>query len=246
MIVEFHDRKGQSDHESFREWRTSHCCDENGENERDGYFLASQKSNQAELHSWDCRQRSAGGSNWDEFFGSHPTQPPSMTRTRKVCSDDKAELLAWADSNQIQVSFCAHCLNQIAETSQGVVIAPIETPQAENNPNESIQAIEGIARETTIITRSRSESLRRAALERARGICDACGTDYSKLAGGLGKRVLQVHHRRQLALTEEPVTNGLDDLAVVCANCHLMVHADISNALSIEELRQRLVGGKAS
>ncbi|MDP1610891.1 MAG: hypothetical protein Q8M11_07510 [Sulfuritalea sp.] len=116
----------------------------------------------------------------------------------------------------------------------------------DENTKRINQAIEGIARETTITIRSRSEPLRRAALERANGICEACGTDYSRLAGGLGKRVLQVHHRRQLALADEPATNGLDDLAVVCANCHLMIHADVSNAMSVEELSQRLVGRGAS
>lgn len=236
MITEFHDGQGRSEHDAFVEWRTSHCCDENGENERDGYFLSIQKSNQAGLHSWDCRQRSAGGSNWDEFFGSHPTQPPSMTRTRKVCSDDRTELLAWAGSHGIRVVPCEHCLDQSQELPEDNETASVDGGQA----------IEGIAREATITTRSRSESLRRAALARAGGICEACGMDYAALAGGLGLRVLQVHHRQQLSLTEEPTTNSLDDLAVVCANCHLMIHADISNAMPVEELRQRLGGLDAS
>lgn len=203
MIVEFHDRKGQSDHEAFLEWRTSH---------------------------------------WDGFFGTPPNPLPSLTRQCKVCSDDQAELLAWASSNEIEAVLCVHCLNRIQGKLDDKVIAAVEDPQVNGEMKEIAQAIEGIARETTITIRSRSEPRRRAALERAKGVCEACGTDYSKLAGGLGKRVLQAHHRRQLALADEPVTNGLDDLAVVCANCHLMIHADVSNAMPVEELRQRLVG----
>lgn len=232
MILEFHDRKGHSDHDAFVEWRMSHCCDENGENEREGFFLAIRKGKPAALHAWHCRQSSVGGLNWDELFGSHPTQPPSLTRTPKVCSDDRSELLAWADSHEVQFVPCAHCLEQPCEEPGSKV--PIAF--------ENLRAIEGIARETIITTRSRSEPLRRAALKRAAGICEACGTNYSELAGGLGLRVLQVHHRRQLALADEPVTNNLDDLAVVCANCHFMIHADTLHAMPVEELRGILRG----
>lgn len=236
MLIEFHDQRGRSDHDAFVDWRISHCCDENGENEREGYFLTIRRDKAADLHAWSCRQRSAGGVNWDEFFGSHPTQPLSLTRTSKVCSDDRSELLAWADSHGIQVVICTHCLKQSGELPDSEAM----------NAVENVQAIEGIARETTITTRSRSEPLRRAALKRAAGICEACGTNYSELAGGLGLRVLQVHHRRQLALAEAPVTNDLDDLAVVCANCHFMIHADTLHAMPVEELRDRLRGRDAS
>lgn len=236
MIIEFHDGSGRSDHDAFVEWRTLHCCDEDGENEREGYFLTIQKINQAELHTWDCRQSSAGGLNWDGFFGSQPTLPPSLTKVRKICADDQAELLAWCLSHGIEVVPCKHCMNQLQGLADGGSVASFET----------LRAIEGIARETTITSRGRSEPLRRAALARAGGICEACGMDYSALAGGLGLRVLQVHHRQQLSLVEEPTVNGLDDLAVVCANCHLMIHADVSRAIPVEELRRRLAWRDAS
>lgn len=116
---------------------------------------------------------------------------------------------------------------------------PSEGPSA----NEVAQAVEGIAREITVITRSRSDTLRRAALEKAKGVCEACGTDYSAILGGLGKRVLQVHHRQQLSLADEPKVNGIEDVAVVCANCHLIIHADMSNAMPVDELKRRLLVG---
>jgi predicted HNH restriction endonuclease len=31
--------------------------------------------------------------------------------------------------------------------------------------------------------------------------------------------------------------NSLDDLAVLCGNCHLMIHANPRLAMSVEELR---------
>lgn len=107
-------------------------------------------------------------------------------------------------------------------------------------PQLAVSAVEGILRETMVITKSRNGTLRRAALEKAHGGCAACGVDYSLILDGLGQRVLQVHHRQQLALADAPQVNGIEDLAVVCANCHQMIHADMANAMPVEELRERL------
>jgi hypothetical protein len=105
--------------------------------------------------------------------------------------------------------------------------------------NDSFSILEGIAREVTGIVRSRSRRLRDLALKRADGRCEACGTDFSALLGGQGRHVLQVHHRQQLALQDMPKVMSPDDLAVVCANCHAMIHMDQLNAMSVEALRDQ-------
>ena len=71
--------------------------------------------------------------------------------------------------------------------------------------------------------RGRSRQLRDLALENADGVCCVCDVDYSKVLDGNGVRVLQVHHRKQLAASDAPRLTSLKDLAVVCANCHLLV-----------------------
>jgi hypothetical protein len=105
--------------------------------------------------------------------------------------------------------------------------------------DECFTILEGIAREVTVMARSRSRKLRNLALKRSRGICEACGTDYSALFGGKGLHALQVHHRRQLALQDAPKLTSPDDLAVVCANCHAIIHADCLSAMSVETLRDQ-------
>ena len=105
--------------------------------------------------------------------------------------------------------------------------------------DDGFKILEGIAREVTIVARSRSRKLRDLALTRSRGICAACETDYSALLGGKGLHVLQVHHRRQLALQDAPKLTSPDDLAVVCANCHAIIHADCLRAISVETLRDQ-------
>lgn len=114
-----------------------------------------------------------------------------------------------------------------------MAVLPVEALDESASPS----IVEGIAREAKVVTRSRSRKLRRSAMERSKGVCEACGTDYSKLFGGKGLRVLQVHHREQLALQDLPRLTSPDELAVVCANCHTMIHSDPLRAMPVEALR---------
>lgn len=101
--------------------------------------------------------------------------------------------------------------------------------------NEGI--VEGIARETVVYSKSRSTALRQEALIRSKGVCEACGIDFSFVFNGRGLRALQVHHKRQLALREVPEITVLEELSVVCANCHAIIHTNPRSAIPVEELR---------
>lgn len=102
-------------------------------------------------------------------------------------------------------------------------------------------AVEGILTESRRTSRSRSPALRKQKLAQANGHCEACRVNFAKLPGGLdGLRVLTVHHRQQLSAFDEPRTTSLQDLAVLCANCHMLVHSDRRKAMPVEELAKRL------
>ncbi len=53
--------------------------------------------------------------------------------------------------------------------------------------------------------------------------CEACGFDFAAVYGELGEGFAECHHRQPLADTGETRTT-LAELAVVCANCHRMLH----------------------
>ncbi|MDP9441304.1 MAG: HNH endonuclease [Actinomycetota bacterium] len=103
-----------------------------------------------------------------------------------------------------------------------------------------VEAIEGILTESRRRSRSRSPKLRAEKLRRSRGTCEACGTKFRVVAGIDGRRVLTIHHRRQISAYDEPRTTTLDHLAVVCANCHMLIHADPRRALPVEDLAAKL------
>lgn len=117
-------------------------------------------------------------------------------------------------------------VTDVTSVEQGVAGCFADASDIEGTKTEAIQA-----------RRKRSRKLRDLAFDAARGVCCVCGRDYSKILGGRGVRVLQVHHRKQLAALVSPSITRVSDLAVVCANCHLLLHLDPQNALRVEDLQ---------
>lgn len=69
--------------------------------------------------------------------------------------------------------------------------------------------------------------------------CEACGFNFAASYGGLGADFCEVHHRKPLSKVEAPVKPDLDDLAIVCSNCHRMIHKT-DPMMTIEKFRERL------
>jgi hypothetical protein len=76
------------------------------------------------------------------------------------------------------------------------------------------------------IERNRSlvEEKKREVLKTTGGLaCEVCSFDF-RVYGELGEEFCEVHHLRPLSKNSAEVRTGLSDLAVVCANCHRMIH----------------------
>ena len=69
--------------------------------------------------------------------------------------------------------------------------------------------------------------------------CEVCGFDFYEKYGELGKGFMECHHRKPLHEIKEESETTLNDLALVCANCHRMLHRDL-DTLSIDELKNKL------
>lgn len=95
------------------------------------------------------------------------------------------------------------------------------------------RALEGELRVRLVRDRFREARLRSAKIARARADdpdnrlrCEvaACRFDFGAVYGALGDGYIQVHHLRPLSIRDEPEYTGLEHLAVVCSNCHAMIH----------------------
>lgn len=119
-------------------------------------------------------------------------------------------------------------------TLRSALIAGAHPDELEADDDPGIPAaLEGQAKRLFVIHRQREARLRAAkiaeALRRDAGhlICEVpgCGFDFWLRYGDLGRAYAQVHHVRPLAsLGSAGERTHVRDLAIVCANCHAMIH----------------------
>jgi len=69
----------------------------------------------------------------------------------------------------------------------------------------------------------RSSKIEQSRKERGRIVCETCGFDFEKVYGELGHGFIHVHHTVPLHFSGE-TKSTLDDLVLVCVNCHQMIH----------------------
>ena len=72
-------------------------------------------------------------------------------------------------------------------------------------------------------------------VETGRLECEACGFDFYAKYGKAGKGFCEVHHLKPLSQKGRRTTK-LSDLAVVCSNCHRVIHRS-RKVLTLSELR---------
>jgi predicted HNH restriction endonuclease len=98
---------------------------------------------------------------------------------------------------------------------------------------ERLTATENRQTRQLIWSRSRERALRDAKIRSAirnsrdgRLRCEVpgCGFCFEEVYGDVGRQYAHVHHLNALGGSEVEVRTGLDDLAIVCANCHAMIH----------------------
>jgi 5-methylcytosine-specific restriction enzyme A len=133
--------------------------------------------------------------------------------------------------------------DELRETAQairsaahlGVVFA--EAPQDEGVSEGAILLALHQTRE-----RARSDEKKRRVLEETGRLqCEVCAFDFADAYGDLGRGFAECHHKLPLAAGTR--TTRLADLAIVCANCHRMLHRH-SPVLTVERLRALLADTK--
>lgn len=129
------------------------------------------------------------------------------------------------------------------QPTPALVAPPTEIPTAQPRilTEEEIVAIEGEPFVGMHRRRERNPAIvaakKRQVLERTGKLeCEVCGFDFVAV---YGIEFCEVHHLCPLGDTESAVVTRLEDLAVVCSNCHRAVHRG-SPFFTISQLRQRI------
>ena len=54
--------------------------------------------------------------------------------------------------------------------------------------------------------------------------CEVCGFDFKKQYGALGDNFIEAHHSIPVSTMAEGDTTKVEDIIMVCSNCHSMIH----------------------
>ena len=94
----------------------------------------------------------------------------------------------------------------------------------------------------------RSQELRKKAIthytdENGRIQCKVCSFDFEEVYGEHGKGYIEIHHQKPVFQFDgddlkRTITNALENVIPVCANCHRMIHRSRINVLSLDDMKK--------
>lgn len=138
-----------------------------------------------------------------------------------------------------------------------IVVQALAALQAEGNPASPSAppdidlppaGTEGAARLVSHLRRERNRAIveaKKAATLNAKGrlCCEVCGFDFAATYGAHGEGFCEVHHLAPLSAASDSVTTTLDDLAILCSNCHRTIHRS-DPILSVSQLSEVVRNGR--
>ena len=101
--------------------------------------------------------------------------------------------------------------------------------EAEVEVDAIIEAPEGAILTRVHRKRERSIKLREAKKQRVlaevgRLACEVCDLDFGERYGEWGKGFIECHHKMPVSSLEPGTKTKIEDLALLCSNCHRMIH----------------------
>ncbi|PAJ85844.1 hypothetical protein DF011_05315 [Burkholderia ubonensis] len=125
--------------------------------------------------------------------------------------------------------------NSTLETASSIV-ATEDDESAFAEGKESFKLHRKLERDGSFPRRVKAERLKRT----GRLECEVCLFDFSATYGLLGDGFIEAHHRRPVHQLDGTKKTKASDLALVCSNCHRMLHR-AAPQMSVEELRAKLI-----
>ncbi|WP_288407944.1 HNH endonuclease [uncultured Herbaspirillum sp.] len=132
---------------------------------------------------------------------------------------------------------------QLAQVAAAIRLAVVDSSSFSDLDVEPdiIEAEEGSVLTKLHRVRERKRGLveqrKRLALKtHGRLFCEACGFEFSAFYGEIGRGLIDVHHTKPVHTLRAGDKTRLEDLALLCANCHRVVHSS-RRWLSVDEVR---------
>jgi len=105
-----------------------------------------------------------------------------------------------------------------------------------------LEVLEGNEKKVIRLIRERNSTLPTKIKEkrfRTEGklLCEVCEFDFYKFYGEIGKEFIEAHHNKELSQLQEQKLMSEEDINLICANCHRMIHTT-KPCLTVEELKE--------
>lgn len=177
-------------------------------------------------------------------YRSH--DPQFTARGRKGLSrGNKDEKVVW--------NWFAGDLLQLRDVTNAIRARLTEVPSGGKDVEEFDEPEVAEAEEGRLVTRLHRTRERNRKLVRnkkakfqkdnaGRLFCEACGFDFAKAYGERGDGFIECHHTKPVHTLRAGQKTKLTDLALLCANCHRMVHSK-APWLNLEEIRRIIAVG---
>jgi 5-methylcytosine-specific restriction enzyme A len=153
---------------------------------------------------------------------------------------NKEEAAVWREFSQDRER-----LVRVADAIRRAISLPADEDGSLGDEEGTVEAEEGRLLTRLHRTRERSRKLveqrkQKALAEVGYLRCEVCRFDFEECYGDRGKGFIEAHHTKPVETLVEGSKTRLEDLALLCANCHRMVHS-ARPWLSLDDLR-RLLG----
>lgn len=138
------------------------------------------------------------------------------------------------------LSTCSNKLLTLLEECSGIE----KSNESSDRKSQQNEYQEGKRKERETYFFTRNPALVREAKKRHGYKCQACDFEFKDKYGDFGKDYIECHHENVLSERPEKdwsndIMTSIDDIKVLCSNCHRMIHHK-RPALSFEELLQLL------
>lgn len=135
---------------------------------------------------------------WDEFADNRPRLKSKAAAIRKRMKTKQNQKLKRSQEPKRKVS---------------ITVAPEGEPLPRSHT---------VRERNSRLVREKKDSVLQ---DTSRLVCEACGFDFVKKYGERGKGFIECHHTKPLRELKPGSTTRLDDLVLLCSNCHSMIHA---------------------
>jgi len=145
---------------------------------------------------------------WEYFFDKKDKLKKAANKIKEYIEND----------NDLGINLDSNIDNEFEEeASEGKVVTRIH------------QTYE---RDTKLVKKKKDKVMK----EKGKLDCEVCGFNFTKIYGERGNNYIECHHNKPVSEIGEKGKTSLEDLSLLCSNCHRMIHRN-RPWITVTELR---------